>query len=188
MASGRVFICVILASCALVLAQYTTASLGGTALDPGGAAVPGAAVKVENMDTGLTQTSTTGPSGQFVFTTLPVGRYRLTVEKPGFTTYVQEGIQLAVNQAATQTVTLKVGGVSESVTVSADAELVATRTATSGQLVDQRKITDLPLNGRQAQALIYLAPGTVDTTNRYCGLNCFGGVYPGEQQAAVNGT
>ena len=140
------------------------------------------------MDTGLIQTTTTGAAGQFVFTTLPVGRYRLTVEKTGFTTYVQEGIQLTVNQAANQTVTLKVGGVSENITVSADVELVATRTATSGQLVDQRKITDLPLNGRQAQALIYLAPGTVDTTRRYCGLNCFGGVYPGEQQAAVNGT
>ena len=75
-------------------------------------------------------------------------------------TYVQEGIQLAVNQAATQTIVLAIGGVSEKITVSADAELVATRNATSGQLIDQRKITDLPLNGRQAQALIYLAPGT----------------------------
>ena len=172
----------------LLPAQFTTASLGGTVSDPAGAAVPQASVKVENMDTGLAQSTNTGMSGQFVFSTLPVGRYRLSVEKTGFTAYVQEGIQLTVNQAATQTITLQVGGVTERVTVSADAELVATRTAESGQLVDQRKITDLPLNGRQAQALIYLAPGTVDTTSRYCGVNCFGGVYPGEQQAAVNGT
>ena len=169
-------------------AQFTTASLGGTVVDPVGSAVPQANVKVENVETGLTQTAATGLNGQFVFPTLPVGRYRLTIEKPGFTSYVQEGIQLTVNQAATQTITLKVGAVSESVTVSADAELVSTRSAESGQLVDQRKITDLPLNGRQAQSLIYLAPGTIDTTNRYCGVNCFGGVYPGEQQAAVNGT
>src|SRR5207253_2148750 len=69
-------------------AQYTTASLGGTVADPAGSAVPQANVKVENMDTGLAQTSTTGVNGQFVFPTLPVGRYRLTIEKPGFTTYV----------------------------------------------------------------------------------------------------
>ncbi|HWB98352.1 MAG TPA: TonB-dependent receptor, partial [Bryobacteraceae bacterium] len=171
-----------------VFAQFTTASLGGSVFDPGGSAVPEATVKVQNMDTGLEQAVKTGVNGQFVLSTLPVGRYRLTVEKQGFATYVQEGIRLTVNQAASQTITLKVGSVSESVTVAADAELVATRTATSGQLVDQRKIVDLPLNGRQAQALIYLAPGTVDTTSRYCGVNCFGGVYPGEQQAAVNGT
>src|SRR4029077_10824539 len=147
-------------------AQFTTASLGGIVMDPGGSAVPQASVKVENMDTGLVQTTNTGANGQFVFSTLPVGRYRLIVEKQGFSQYVQEGIQLTVNQAANQTITLKVGGISESVTVSADAELLSTRTAESGQLVDQQKITDLPLNGRQAQALIYLAPGTVDTTSR----------------------
>ena len=123
-----------------------------------------------------------------MFTSLPVGRYRFTVKKQDSPRTFRKAFSSAVNQAATQTITLKVGGVSESVTVSADAELVSTRTADSGQLVDQRKITDLPLNGRQAQALIYLAPGTVDTTSRYCGVNCFGGVYPGEQQAAVNGT
>src|SRR5581483_6558690 len=148
----------------------------------------GASVKVQNMDTGLTQNTTTSDVGAFVFPTLPVGRYRLTVEKTGFAPYSQEGIRLTVNEAASQTVRLQVGGVSESVTVAADAEIVPTRTATSGQLVDQRKIVDLPLNGRQAQSLLYLAPGTVDTTSRYCGVNCFGGVYPGEQQAAVNGT
>src|SRR5690242_10778926 len=182
------FLFTLLAGVLALEAQFTTASLGGTVLDPAGSAVPQANVKVENMDTGLAQTTTTGGNGQFVFSTLPVGRYRLTIDKTGFSPYVQEGIQLTVNQAATQTITLKVGGVSETVTVTGDTELVATRTAESGQLVDERKITDLPLNGRQAQALIYLAPGTVDTTSRYCGVNCFGGVYPGEQQAGVNGT
>src|SRR6266436_6189292 len=71
MLSRSLSLCLILASCvSAVYAQYTTASLGGTVLDPGAAAVPGSTVKVENMDTGLVQTTTTGTSGQFVFTTL----------------------------------------------------------------------------------------------------------------------
>jgi hypothetical protein len=76
---------------------------------------------------------------------------------------------------------------SQKVTVQADAELVATRTATAGQLVTGHQIIDLPLEGRAAQSLVFLAAGTVDVTDRYCGLGCHGGVYPGEQQAAVNG-
>jgi hypothetical protein len=107
---SRVLLCLAALLCTgAVYAQFTTASLGGTVMDPAGSAVPQATVKVENMDTGLTQSATTGDSGQFVFSTLPVGRYRLTIEKPGFTRYVQEGIQLTVNQAATQTIALKVG-------------------------------------------------------------------------------
>lgn len=179
---------VLLLWCLPLAAQYTTASLGGNVLDPAGAAVPDAAVTVQNTETGFAQAAASDATGAFVFPRLPVGRYRLRVEKSGFAPYTQDGIRLTVGQAANQTVVLKVGGVTESVTVAADAELVTTRTATAGQLVDQRRIADLPLNGRQAQALVYLAAGTVDTTGRYCGVGCFGGVYPGEQQAAVNGT
>jgi hypothetical protein len=170
-----------------LLAQYNTASLGGTVLDTSGASVPNATVTVENKNTGLTKTTTTGTDGAFLFPSLPVGNYRLTVELAGFTTYVQEGITLEVGQAASQPVTLKVGKASEQVTVSANAELVATREATLGQVIDQKQVIDLPLNGRGAQALVFLAAGTVNVTERYCGLNCEGGVYPGQQQAAVSG-
>jgi hypothetical protein len=170
-----------------LLAQYNTASLGGTVLDTSGGSVPRATVTVENKNTGLAKTTTTGTDGAFLFPSLPVGNYRLTVELAGFTTYVQEGITLEVGQAASQTVTLKVGKASEQVTVSANAELVPTREATLGQVIDQKQVIDLPLNGRGAQALVFLAAGTVNVTERYCGLNCEGGVYPGQQQAAVSG-
>ena len=73
------------------------------------------------------------------------------------------------------------------VTVSANAVMLETHSATESQLVGQERIVDLPLNGRQAQTLIYLSEGAVDTTARYCGFNCQGGVYPGAQEAAVNG-
>ncbi len=171
-----------------VAAQYTTGSIGGTVVDQSGATVPDATVKVENMETGVSGSVQTNQAGQFVFPRLQVGKYRLRVEKAGFSNYVQEGITVAVDQALSQTIPLSVGTAGEAISVTADAEIVETRDATSGQFVDEKKITDLPLNGRQTQALVYLAPGAVNTTARYCGYNCFGGVYPGEQQAAVNGT
>jgi hypothetical protein len=168
-------------------AQFTTASLGGNVVDATGAAVPGASVSVSNKDTGLKQDTSTDAAGAFLFSTLPVGNYQLHVEKPGFATYIQDGISLGVGLTAHQTVTLKVGDLAERVEVTGDAELVPTTTSTVGQLVNQRQIVDLPLDGRTAQSLVFLAAGTVDTTDRYCGLGCHGGVYPGEQQASVNG-
>ncbi len=170
-----------------LLAQYNTASLGGSVVDPSGASVPGAVVKVENKDTGFTKDMTTGNDGSFLFPSLSVGNYRLTVEKSGFSTYVQDGLTLAVNQAASQSVVLQVGKTAEEITISANADLVTTREATVGQIVDQRRIVDLPLNGRGAQSLVFLSAGTVDVSDRYCGLNCEGGIYPGQQQAAVSG-
>ena len=171
-----------------LLGQYTTASLGGTVVDASGASVPGATVMVQHNDTGFSETATTGNDGAFLFPSLPVGNYRLTVEKSGFTAYFQEGITLAVNEAASEKVVLKVGKATDRVTVSANADIVATRDATVGQVVDERRVVDLPLNGRGAQALVFLAAGTVNVTERYCGLNCEGGVYPGQQQAAVSGS
>src|ERR1700682_5901294 len=169
-------------------AQSTTGSLGGKVVDQSGAVVPDAAVQVENSQTGVSRSVKTNSDGQFLYPTLQVGKYVLRVEKVGFSSYVQEGITVAVDQAVSQTVALSVGSVGERISVTADAEIVETRDATSGQFVDEKKITDLPLNGRQTQALVYLAPGTVNTTSRYCGYNCFGGVYPAEQQAAADGT
>ena len=167
-------------------AQFTTASLNGVIVDPSGAAVPGAKVSVRNTGTGFESAATSGETGLYVFPRLPVGSYSLQVEKEGFSTYVQEGVVLTVNQSATQNVTLRVGEVSEKVTVEAGVDLVTTGTSTVGQLVDEKRIVDLPLNGRRAQSLLYLGPGTVDVDQiRSLG---YGGVYPGEQLANVNGT
>jgi Carboxypeptidase regulatory-like domain len=169
-----------------LLAQFTTASLNGVVVDPSGAAVPGAKVSVRNSGTGFESAATSGETGLYVFPRLPVGSYTLRVEKEGFSTYVQEGIVLTVNQSATQNVSLKLGEQSERVVVTADVDLVTTGTSTVGQLVDERRVVDLPLNGRRAQSLLYLGPGTVDVDQiRSLG---YGGVYPGEQLANVNGT
>lgn len=171
----------------ILKAQYNTASLGGAVTDPSGSSVPGAQVTVQNTQIGLTRTTTTTADGTFLVPSLPVGSYRLLVEKTGFSAYVQENIVLVVNQAASQSVQLQIGSASERVTVSADAELINTRQAVLGQVINETQVTSLPLNGRQAQSLVFLSAGTIDATENYCGLACEGGVYPGEQQAAVNG-
>src|SRR5260370_30837443 len=102
---------------ASLAAQFTTASLSGTVVDSSGAGVPDAAVTVLNLDNGFKQTVASGPTGDYLFPRLPVGNYKLTAEKEGFATYVQSGIQLSVNQAATQTVRLNVGAISQQVAV-----------------------------------------------------------------------
>ena len=176
-----------LASVAPLLAQYTTASLGGTVADPSGASVPDAVVAVRNVDTGYTQETQSGATGGFLFSRLPVGTYEIRVQKVGFSAYVGSGIRLAVDQMATQNVTLSVGQVSEQVTVQADVELIATRTATGGQLVTENQIRELPLQGRRPERLVYLAAGTVDLGRNACRICGHGGVYPGQETAGVNG-
>jgi Carboxypeptidase regulatory-like domain/TonB dependent receptor-like, beta-barrel len=168
-------------------AQYTTASFGGNVVDSNNAVLAQSHVIVRNVDTGFTQTAATDDSGAFLFPRLPVGNYELRVERPGFSRYVRTGITLTVDQAASLTVVMQVGQVSEEVTVQANTELVGTRNGTLGQLVDQQRVVELPLNGRMAQSLVFLAGGTVDLGRNGCRICGHGGVYPGEQTAGVNG-
>lgn len=170
-----------------LFAQYTTASLSGRVEDPSGAVIPGASVTVKNINTGRTRSAETGDQGRYSFPALPVGTYELSVEKTGFQTYSQSGLVLSVNQSATQNVTMTIGATTQHVNVSGNAPLVTTNSAATGQLVNQQSIVNLPLNGRQAQSLVFLIPGATDVTNNYCGVGCEGGAYPGEQYAYVNG-
>jgi hypothetical protein len=167
--------------------QFTTASLEGIVTDSSGAGVPGASVTVLDSDTGFSRVYTTGTDGSYLFPTLPVGTYQLSVEKSGFSKYVQSGIILTINRAANQPVLLQLGAATQEVTVTADASLITTNTATITHLINQEQILDLPLDGRHAESLVFLAPGTVDSTNNYCVVNCQGGVYPSSQEAIING-
>ena len=160
---------------------------GGTVTDRSGSVVPGARVALRNIETGFALNTTTGDDGAFLFPRLPIGGYELTADKTGFSTYLQKGIQLTVNQIAIQTIMLEVGKVAETTTVKANADLVETRSGTVGQLVDKEKITELPLNGRLAQRLVFLSAGTVDLGRNGCRICGNGGVYPNEQTAGVNG-
>lgn len=171
----------------IALAQFTTANLGGIVNDSSGAPIPEARVTVRNLQTGFAQATSTNAVGAYQFSLLPVGVYSMTVEKQGFSTYVQDGLRLTVDRAANQNVTLQVGQVSEQITVTGEAELVETRVATGGQLIDKQRIEELPLQGRRPERLVYLAAGTVDLGRNACRICGHGGVYPGQETTGVNG-
>jgi len=169
-------------------AQYTTGSLTGVVSDPTGAAVSDARVTVRNVATSYQESVSTGQDGSFAFPRLRVGTYELTAERTGFDLYVQNGITISVNQAASVSVPLTVGAQNQRITVSADTELVTVSSPTVSQVIDQTRILDLPLNGREAQTLVFLGAGAADVTSLYPAFGHQGGVYPGEQEASVNGS
>jgi hypothetical protein len=173
--------------CTPARAQFTTARLSGVVSDPTGGLVAGADVTVEDAGTGYTQSAKTSGTGEYLFPSLPVGSYRLTVSMPGFAKYLQVGIVLAVGESATQNVTLRVGTVAQDVVVTASPALVTTDTSMVGQVIPQQDVVHLPLNGRAVQQLVFLAAGTTNVTSNYCAANCEGGVFPTEQYAKVNG-
>src|ERR1035437_3843382 len=167
--------------------QYTTARLSGTVQDKSGAAIPGATVTVEQIGTGYKQQVKSGQAGEYLFPSLPVGEYQLTVEMTGFSTYLQKGIGLEVGQAASQKVTLAIGAVTQQITVEGSSNQVTTDDAAIAQVIGEKSMESMPLNGREAQKLVFLVPGAVDVSGQNCGANCEGGVLPGEQYAKVNG-
>jgi len=178
----------ILASfCSRATAQFTTARLSGVISDPSGGVLSGAEVTAEDLGTGYTLSVKTGDTGEYLFPSLPVGTYRLTVSVQGFAKYIQNGIALAVGQSATQNVKLSVGSVAQNIVVTASPALVTTDSSMVGQLIPQQDIVQLPLNGRAVQQLVFLAPGTTNVTSNYCAANCEGGVFPSEQYAKVDG-
>src|SRR5206468_8652176 len=139
----------ILASCAMVWAQVT-AQISGVAKDQSGAVLPGVEITATQSDTGVARTAVTNETGSYVFANLPIGPYKLEASLPGFRTFIQTGIVLQVNSSPTIKVTLEVGQVTEQVQVEANAALVETRNIGVGSVVENTRILELPLNGRQA--------------------------------------
>jgi hypothetical protein len=158
-----VSIVVLCAAGALLNAQGTqVAQISGRVLDSSGLAVPEANITITNVGTSIARTAVSNQDGSYVLPNLPVGSYRLQVTKEGFTAYVQSGISLQVNTNPEIDVTLKVGSVTEQVMVEANAAMVETRSNGVGQVIDQDRVTDLPLNGRQVTQLVTLSGGAVN--------------------------
>jgi len=152
-----------LCSCAVIWAQGT-AQIHGTVRDTSGAAVAGAAVKATQTDTGIARAVATETDGSFALPDLPLGPYKLEVNKEGFSPEVQTGIVLQVGSDPAVPISPEVGAVTQTVNIVANAELVETRSTAVGQVVDNARILDLPLNGRNVTDLVLLAgaamPGT----------------------------
>jgi hypothetical protein len=149
-------------ACEVVWAQ-ATAQINGTVKDQSGAVLPGVEITVTQTETGIARSAITDETGSYVLPNLPVGPYRLEAALPGFRTYVQTGILLQVNSNPAINLTLQVGQVSEQVEVQANAALVETRNSGVGQVIENERILELPLNGRQATDLIVLAGAAVQT-------------------------
>jgi outer membrane receptor protein involved in Fe transport len=137
-------------------------TIHGTVLDPTGAGVPGAKVTALLDERGTTRDLTTTPGGDFVFPSLAIGTYTLTVEAQGFKTARQSGLTLTTEQNLRVDIALQIGNLTESVSVTTEAPLIDSRSSVIGTLIDSRRVTDLPLNGRNIIGLAALLPGATN--------------------------
>ena len=148
-----------------VLAQLETATVSGQVVDPSGLSVPGAHVKLVDIDRDTATTATTNNSGLYTFASVRPGRYRMEVDAAGFRIVNVTGLTLNVQDHIEQNFRLQVGSVAESVTVEASARQVNTTDATVSTVVNRQFAENLPMNGRSFQTLIELTPGVVLTAN-----------------------
>ncbi len=156
----------------LLIAQQDITSVTGTVNDPTGAAVPGATVQVVNLATGLKINVNTNDRGQYTVPSLPAGQYRLSVTKAGFKTETVENVALIVGVPGTVNVKLEVGQTTETVEVTAGAEIVQTQTADVSSNMTGRQLTDLPFPTRDAIELLIDVPGiSTPTTPRSSTVN-----------------
>lgn len=146
-------------SLALVSGQTGTSRITGRVYDSKQAAVAGASVTITNEATGVSQTQTTTDAGVFAFDSLPVGDYSISVEQTGFKKFVKTGNHLEVNTPLAVDAQMEVGQLSETVTVQGGVEQLQTSNATLGNVVEQKAIETLPLNGRNPLTLLLLEPG-----------------------------
>ena len=152
------FIIACLALAGVLGAQaVSTSQISGVVQDPSGAVVPGAQVKVTQIETGVMRTATSGDDGSYLLPGLVIGPYRMETFKEGFTTYVQSGIVLNVNTNPVINITLKVGSVAEQVVVEASTATVETHSSGVGQVIAHDEVVNLPLNSREPAQLILLA-------------------------------
>src|SRR3989454_1434716 len=156
----RIAICtfvVWLASVFIAAAQGTTAQITGTVKDQSGAVLPGVEIAVTQTATGAKRTAVSNETGNYVLASLPPGPYMLEAALPGFKTYVQSGIVLQVGASPAINVVLQIGQVTDQVEVQANAALVETHSTGIGTVVDNQRILELPLNGRNVTELVFLA-------------------------------
>lgn len=150
---------VLVALAPFALAQQTTATVTGIVTDPSGAPVAGVRVKATSTLTGAVRDTSTNEAGTYTLPFLAAGEYNLETSKDGFQSGKVNGLSLQVGATARVDIQIKVGNVTESVNVDANAAVLQTENATVGSVIDAQKIVDLPLNGRNFIQLAQLIPG-----------------------------
>ena len=139
--------------------QTTQGGIVGTIRDEKGADISRAKVRLTNVATGLQREATTAENGVYRVLAIPTGVYEITAEAQGFATTTAKNIEVGVDQVRTLDLALRVSAKAESITVVANADLTQTESAKLGEIIDNRKVEDLPLNGRDFAQLARLNPG-----------------------------
>ena len=184
--------------------QNVYGTLAGTVNDSSGAAVADATVTLTNLDTNEKHTMSTNASGDYTFVNILPGKYKVEAEKSGFKKVVRQPILVQIESGLKVDLTLAVGSQTETIEVTSEAPLLQPETNSLGQVVEQRSVTELPLNGRNPLALVALVPGVVpqgqpsagnSSTGNPVGANPFalgdfqvGGGMPGQSQILIDGT
>lgn len=147
----------------------------GFVKDSSGAVVPEASVSIRNLDTNLTKIDKSGESGEYSFGYIPPGNYEIRATKPGFRASVLPRVKLDTGATYRADIALQVGEVTETVEVAASAPIIQTEEASVGHLVEQKRIVELPLNGRKFEQLAMLSPGSVNAFNHQTSAGLDGG-------------
>src|SRR5262249_46714631 len=161
------------AACSLLVLVFTSlearaqfrSAIEGTVTDPSGGNVPEAQVTLINADTGISQTARTNSAGYYSFPTLPPGKYKITVSAKGFASVTQENITLGGAETRSVSLALKVGDVSETVTVTSEPAPVQGSEAKVATNISTAQIRNLPMAGRNILDLVSLAPGVTGVGN-----------------------
>lgn len=162
-------------------AQIETARIQGIVTDASGAVIPGATVRFIQVATNQVQQTQTAANGFFQSVPLRIGEYRVEIETEGFKKAVRSGVILELEQTAQLNISLELGAITETVDVTADAPLLETTQATQGQVIDNQKIVDMPLNGRDYIQLALLSAGATRPIG-----GRFGGFSSGGQRTTQN--
>jgi hypothetical protein len=164
--SARVFVVAVFLSVgAAFLWAQATAQITGSVKDQSGAVLPGVEITATQTATGAKRSAVTDETGSYILQNLPIGPYTIEAALPGFRTYVQTGIILQVGTTPTVNAVLEVGQVADEVEVKADAALVEARSSGVGNVIDNQRVLELPLNGRNPTELIFLAGAAVPTSD-----------------------
>ncbi|MCC7174984.1 MAG: carboxypeptidase regulatory-like domain-containing protein, partial [Bryobacterales bacterium] len=142
-------------------AQSPLAAISGVVKDPQGAMIPGVEITASDLATGVNTVTRTNEAGFYSLRPLAIGSYLITANAEGFRRHVREGIVLTTGQQLELNFTLELGALAETVTVSASASLLETRTSEAGQLVESKSIEDMPLGDRRAMNLIEITGAAV---------------------------
>jgi len=157
--AALIAMCAIALAGSPALAQQTTGNIQGRIVDAQKSAVPGVTVTAKNAATGYNRSEVTDSEGTYRLTSLPLGIYELHAELAGFAPYTNKSVEVSVGQTTDVNIDLRVAGVSESVSVTAESPLVQTTNSSVGGVVDVKRIENLPLNGRQFANLAATIPG-----------------------------